>query len=91
MTDEKRAIELHDLALSVVRAEGRPVLDGSGPVHEFRRGLLTIRYWPVQRSLDVVCVRKVLTVERWLGGLHVMLYSPGIWEQQLERAATVAA
>jgi len=82
---------LHDLALSIVRAEGTPVADGSTIVHEYRRGLLTIRYWPAQRSLDVVCIRKVLTVERWLGGLHVTLYSPGSWEQQLERAATVAA
>ena len=28
MTDEKRAIELHDLALSVVGAHGRPVVAG---------------------------------------------------------------
>ena len=28
MTDEKRAIELHDLALSVVRAQGTTMVDG---------------------------------------------------------------
>ena len=87
MTDEKRAIELHDLALSVVRAHGKPVVDGPATVHEFRRGLLLIRYWPVQRALDVMWLRKVLTVERWLGDLQVIHYSPGIWEQQLHLAA----
>jgi hypothetical protein len=87
MTDEKRAIELHDLALSVVRAQGTPVVDGPVTVHEFRCGLLLIRYWPVQRALDVLWLRKVLTVERWLGDLQVIHYSPGIWEQQLHLAA----
>ena len=91
MTDEKRAIELHDLALSVVRAQGRPVVDGPVTVHEFRRGLLLIRFWPVQRAVDVVWLRKMLIVERWLGELRVIHYSPGIWEQQLNHAAMVPA
>ena len=38
MTDEKRAIELHDLALSVVRAQGTPVIDGPVTVHESGAG-----------------------------------------------------
>ena len=83
----ERALKMHDLALSVVRAKGRPVVDGPDTVHEFRRGLLTIRYWPGRRSLDVVYVRKVLSVERWLGDLNVIHYGPGHWIE----AAKVAA
>ena len=43
MTDEKRAIELHDLALSVVRSKGVTRLEGSTTVLEYRYGLLTIQ------------------------------------------------
>ena len=75
----------------MVRAQGKPVVDGSVTVHEFRRGLLLIRFWPVQRALDVVWLRKMLVVERWLGALRVIHYSPGIWEQQLNQAPLVAA
>ena len=90
MTDDKRAFELHNLALSVVRAMGRPVA-GDNSVLEHRLGRLTIRYWPRQQWLDVICNGHVLTVERWAGALQVKRYFPGGWELTLARAAQMAA
>jgi hypothetical protein len=67
MTDEERAIELHDLALSVVRAIGKPARGDCSSMTECKIGGLTIRYWPKERWLDVICNGWVLTVERWAG------------------------
>jgi hypothetical protein len=90
MTDDKRAFELHDLALSVVRRMGKPVL-GDPLVRDCTLGRLTIRYWPRQQWLDVICNGQVLTVERWAGALKVIRYVPGGWEGTLTRAAQMAA
>ena len=53
MTDEKRAIELHDLALSVVRSKGVTRLEGSTTVLEYRYGLLLVQYRSGKGELDV--------------------------------------
>ena len=90
MTDQKRAFELHDLALSVVRMMGKPAPGNCGAT-ECKLGRLTIRYWPKQRWLDVICNGQVLTVERWAGALQVIRYIPGGWENTLMQAAKVAA
>jgi len=90
MTDQKRAFELHDLALSVVRMVGKPML-GDRSVRECTLGRLTIRYWPRQQWLDVIYNGQVLTVERWAGALKVIQYVPGGWEGTLTRAAQMAA
>jgi hypothetical protein len=91
MTDDKRAFELHDLALSVVRAMGKPASDGGALVMECKLGQLVIRYWPKQRWLDVICNGRVLTVEQWAGALQIVRYIPGGWETRLARAANIAA
>lgn len=65
MTDNKRAFELHDLALSVVRTMGKPALGDCSSMTECKVRGLTIRYWPKERWLDVICDERVLTVERW--------------------------
>ena len=65
MTDDKRAFELHDLALSAVRAMGTPASDEGALVMECKLGQIVIRYWPKQRWLDVICNGRVLTVEQW--------------------------
>ena len=90
MTDEKRAFQLHDVALSVVRKVGKPAL-GNSDATECRLGRLTIRYWPKQHWLDVNCNGQVLTVERWAGAPHVIRYIPDAWERTLMQAAQVAA
>ena len=53
MTDERRAIELHDLALSAVRSKGVTKLEGSTTVLKYRYGLLLIQYRSGKGELDV--------------------------------------
>jgi hypothetical protein len=91
MTRIEHALKLYELALSVMRERGTPIPIGSMPIIEYRSGLLAVRYWPKQGRLDVWYGTKVLTVERWIGTLHVARYHPGPWELQLEQAAKVAA
>ena len=91
MTRSEHALQLHDLALSVVRERGRPRLVGSAVITEYSYGLLTIRYRADQNSLDIWFVRKVLTVERWAGKPQVIRYLAGSWESDLQDAAKLAA
>ena len=57
----------------------------------FRRGTLTIRYWPKQGLLDVWRRSKVLTVERCEDDPNVVHYTAGNWEDELEATAKVSA
>jgi hypothetical protein len=82
---QRRAIELHDLALSLVCATGRPALGDCSSMTECKVGQLTIRYRAKERWLDVICDGRVLTVEV----LQVIRYIPGGWETTLTRAARV--
>ncbi len=86
-SDEKRALELYELALSVVEAKGADVPVGSMAYKEYRAGTLTIIYLPTSGHLDVWHRRKVLTINRRDETLKVDYYSPGEWEEQLEEAA----
>jgi hypothetical protein len=87
----ERGLKLHDLALSVVREKGTPIPAGSIPIMEYRRGLLSVRYWPQQGRLEVWHGRKVLRVERWGSKRQLIRYEPGSWEGDLMEAAKVAA
>jgi hypothetical protein len=87
----RRLIELHDLALSLVRTMGRPALGDCSSMTECKVGQLTIRYRERERWLDVICDGRILTVERWAGSLQVIRYIPGGWEGVLAQAARVAA
>jgi hypothetical protein len=88
VTDEKRALELYELALSVVEAKGVVVAVGSTPYREYRAGTLTIIYLPTSGHMDVWYRRKVLTINRRGETYKVENYSPGEWEEQLEEAAS---
>jgi len=87
MTKDERALRLHALALSVLRSTGTSVTVGFATVAVYRRGALTMRYWPKQGLLDVWHGRKVLVIERREGKSHVVHYEPGIWERDLEAEA----
>jgi hypothetical protein len=84
---EKRALELYELALSVVEAKGVVVTVGLMTYREYRAGTLTIIYLPTAGHLDVWFRSKVLTINRRDGTLKVDRYSPGQWEEQLVEAA----
>jgi hypothetical protein len=88
VTDEKRALELYELALSVVEAKGVVVAVGLTPYREYRAGTLTIIYLAKSGHLDVWYRRKVLAINRRSETLKVEYYSPGEWEEQLEEAAS---
>jgi hypothetical protein len=85
--DEKRALELYELALSVVEAKGIVVTVGLMTYREYRAGTLTIIYLPASGHLDVWFRRKVLTINRRGDTLKADYYSPGEWEEELEEAA----
>jgi hypothetical protein len=87
----ERALKMHDLALSVVRAKGVMRLEGSATNLEYRYGRLTIQYRPSDRWLDVWFVQKVLLVEWFAGKPQLIQYTPGHWELRLIEAAKVAA
>jgi hypothetical protein len=91
MTQEERALKMHDLALSVVRWKGVPRFDATGSFLEYRYGLLTVRYRSGQGRLDVWCVHKVLAVERFSAKPNIIRYIPGSWERVLVQAANVPA
>lgn len=82
MTDEKRPLELYELALSVVEAKGVVVAVGSTPYREYRAGTLTIIYLAKSSHLDVWYRRKVLTINRRGETLKVENYTPGEWEDE---------
>ena len=88
MTDEKRALDLYGLALSLVEAKGVLVTVGATTLREYRGCTLIIHYMPRSGHMDVWYRRKVLTINRWRGSLQVTHYGPGEdWEEELEVAA----
>lgn len=85
--DQKRALHMYELASKLVEAKGALVPIGLGTVMEYRVGNVTIHYLPKSGHLDVWYRRKVLTIDRWGGDLHVTRYTPGEdWEEELEKA-----
>ena len=88
---KERALKMHDLALSVVRAKGTVKLDGLASGLEYRGRLLNIEWRPDQGHLDIWSGRRVLSVERFRGKPQVIHYVPGPWELHLIEAAKVAA
>ena len=87
MIDEKRALELYELALSVVEGKGVIVTVGLMTYREYRAGTLTIIYLATSGHLAVWYRRKVLTINRRGESLKVENYTPGEWEDELEAAA----
>ena len=87
----ERALKLYDLALSVVRAKGRIIVEGSESIVKYRHGLLGIQYRADQGQLDVWFHRRVLSVESSGRKTQLMQYLPGHWELDLIGAAKVAA
>ena len=63
----------------------------SSTVLEYRYGLLNIQYRSGLEQLDVWCMRKVLSAERFAGKPQITHYAPGYWERHLIEAAEVAA
>jgi len=84
MTKDLRALELFELAQSVLDAKGHFVSVGLIAYKEYRQGELSIRYWPSTGHLEVWHKRKVLAVNRGHGQLDVRHYVPGEWEAVLE-------
>ena len=84
-TNDIRALELYELALSLVDAKSTPV-PGSTLV-ECRAGRLTIHYSAKTGHLEVWHLSKVLTVKRLPRSLKVTHYTPGEWEDELQEAA----
>lgn len=71
MTEDARALELYQLAQSVVDAYGHLVTVGLMAYKEYRGEGLSIRYWPSTGHLEVWHKRKVLAVNREYGNLKV--------------------
>jgi hypothetical protein len=88
---QERALKLHDLALSVVRAKGTPRLESSGTILEYHYGHLDVQYRQGVGRLDVWFIRRVLSVQRFAGKPELMHYAPGDWEGHLIEVAKVAA
>ena len=87
-----RALEMYQLALSLVEANGVPLTLGVTPFKEYRTETLTIHYLPRSGHLDVWSGRKVLTINRWHGSLQVTRYVAGEdWEDELEACASKTA
>ena len=85
MTRREHALNLHDVALSLVRQRGRQRLVGNTRVNEYDYVVLTIRHWPNRNALDIYFAGRVLSIERWSGNLQVIRYAPGSWETDLKR------
>jgi hypothetical protein len=60
MTQDKRALRLHALALSLLRGGGTSIALGSTRVTVYRRGALTMRHWPKHGLLQVGHGKKCL-------------------------------
>jgi hypothetical protein len=87
MTNDARALELYELARSVVEAKGRFVSVGVLTCKEYRQGELNIRIWPSTGHLEVWHKRKVLAVNREYGQLKARHYVRGEWEAVLDDVA----
>jgi hypothetical protein len=85
-SDAISALEMYELALSLVEANGVSLTLGVSTFKEYRFGSVTIHYLPKSGHLDVWDRRKVLSVERARGGARVIRYVPGYWEDELEAA-----
>ena len=88
---QERALKLHDLALSVVRAKGTARLESPGTVLEYHYGHLNVQYRQGVGRLDVWFIRRVLSIQRFAGKPELMHYTPGDWEGHLIEVAKVAA
>jgi len=88
---QERALKLHNLALSVVRAKGTARLESSGTILEYHYGHLNVQYRQGVGRLDVWFIRRVLSVPRFDGKPELMHYTPGDWEGHLIEVARVAA
>jgi hypothetical protein len=87
MTKDVRALELYQMARSVVDSQGRFVSVGLLTFKEYRLDDLSIRYWPSTDHLEIWHKRKALVVNRAYGQLAVRHYVPGEWEEVLEDVA----
>jgi hypothetical protein len=87
VNQDKRALELYRLALSLVEAEGRFVPVGMVTTKEYRVESLGITWLPSSGHLDVWHRHKVLTVNIHKGSARATYYIPGDWEEELEEAA----
>jgi hypothetical protein len=88
-TDDIRALQLYELALSLVQTFG--VLMPGSTLKEYRSGNLTIHYLSKTGHLEVWYLRKVLTGNRLRRTLRVTHYIPGEWEEKLKEAAELLA
>ena len=86
MGDDARALEMYEIALSLVEARGVLVTVGLTSQKEYRIESLIVRYQPTPGWLEVWSVGKVLSVKRH-NALRVHRYRPGHWEQELIAAA----
>ena len=86
MTDDARALQLYELALSQVEARGSFITVGLTRLKEYRAGSLLVRYQPTLGWLEVWAAGKVLSVKRQNDTFRVTRYRPGYWEEELEAA-----
>jgi hypothetical protein len=86
MKTEARALQLYQLAIALVEAKGER--DGHGTMREYRGHGFVIRYMPTLGYLNIWHGPPVLTVDRRDGVPHVAEYTPGKWEDELERLAS---
>jgi hypothetical protein len=84
-TNDIRALELYEVALSLIEATGTPV--SASTLVACRAGYLTIHHSAKTGHLEVWHLSKVLTVNRVRRTLKVTYYAPGEWEDELEAAA----
>ena len=90
MGDDVRALEMYEIALSLVEARGVLVSVGLTSPKEYRVESLIVRYQPKPGWLEVWSVGKVLSVKRHNEALRVHRYRPSSWEQELIAAAQSA-
>jgi len=84
--DDTRALELYQLALSLVEAKGARVSVGQATLQEYRTDVLIVRHHPSLGWLEVWATGKVLAVRRHNQSPHVTRYKPGPWEEEIEAA-----
>jgi hypothetical protein len=87
VTEDARALELYQLAQSVVDAKGRIVVVGLMAYKEYRGRGIAICNWPSTGHREVWQKHKVLVVNREHGDLNVRRYVSGKWEGMHEEVA----
>jgi hypothetical protein len=90
VAEDVRALELYQVAQTVIDAKGHLVTVGLVTYKEYRQEGLSIRYWPSTAHLEVWHNRNVLRVNREYGELKVRHYVPGEWEKTLEEVAKLS-